>query len=171
VSNPFSWDYLTTPVSETAVWGPFSIAYLLFFTAGLFLAIFFSQDAPKRLKGRQLLLRTIERGTLIAIPVFSMGLLFFLFRFLQISAWGLGMRVWLYFWALVAVVMVAYFWYYIRTVYPRLAAEEDMQARKQAYIKRPAHGGGGGSAKNRSRRRKTGKKTKKDSTAAENPTS
>jgi hypothetical protein len=173
VNNPFSWDYLTTPVSETAVWGPFSIVYLLFFAIGLALALFFSQDAPKRLEGRHLLLRTIQRGTLIAIPVFSLGLLFFLFRFLQISAWGLGMRVWLYFWALVAIVMIAYFWYYIRSVYPRLAAQEDAEARKQAYLKRPAHGGGGSSAagKGRSRRRKSGnKKKKKESSTAENPT-
>jgi hypothetical protein len=159
VSNPFSWDYLTTPVSETAVWGPFSIAYLLVFATGLFLAIFFSQDAPKRLEGRQLLLRTVQRGTMIAIPVFSLGLLFFVFRILQISAWGLGMRVWLYLWALVAVLMVAYFWYYIRTIYPRLAAEEEAEAQKLAYIKRPAHGGS-----NRPKRRKGSSKSKKVST-------
>jgi hypothetical protein len=155
VTNPFSWDYLTTPVSETAVWGPFSIAYLLVFATGLILAIFFSYDAPKRLEGRQLLLRTIERGTWIAIPIFSLGLIFFVFRFLQISALGLGMRIWLYIWALAAIAMVAYFWYYVRTVYPRLAAAEEADARKKAYIQRPAHGGG-----NRPKRRKATKKKK-----------
>lgn len=160
MNNPFSWDYLTTPVSETAIWGPFSVAYLLVFATGLFLAVFFSQDAPKRLEGRKLLLRTIQRGTMIAIPVFSLGLLFFAFRVLQISAWGLGMRIWLYIWALVAVAMVAYFWYYIRTVYPRLAAAEEAEARKNAYIKRPAHGGS-----NRPKSRKSGGKKKKKSNA------
>jgi hypothetical protein len=155
VTNPFSWDYLTTPVAETAVWGPFSIAYLLIFATGLFMAIFFSYDAPKRLKGRPLLLRTIERGTWIAIPIFSLGLLFFVFRILQISALGLGMRIWLYIWALAAIVMVAYFWYYIRTVYPKLAAAEEAEERKKSYIQRPAHGGG-----NRPKRRKATKKKK-----------
>jgi hypothetical protein len=159
VNNPFSWEYLTTPVSETAVWGPFSIAFVLLFGAGLFLALFFSYDAPKRLENRQLLLRTIQRGTMIAIPVFSLGLLFFLFRILQISAWGLGMRVWLYLFALIAVIMVAYFWYYIRTVYPRLVAWEEAELQKQAYIRRPAHGGGAGT-RQRSRA-KTGKGKKK----------
>jgi hypothetical protein len=155
VSNPFSWDYLTAPVSETAVWGPFSIAYLLVFGTGLFLAIFFSYDAPKRLEGRKLLLRTIQRGTWIAIPVFSLGLLFFLFRVLQVSALGLHMRLWLYLCALLAAAMVIYFWYYIRTIYPRYAAAEEAEARKNQYIRRPAHGGGGAGG---SRRRKGAKK-------------
>ena len=155
MTNPFSWEYLTTPVPETAVWGPFSIAYLLVFATGLFIAIFFSYDAPKRLERQQLLLRTIQRGTWIAIPVFSLGLIFFLFRFLQISAWGLGMRVWLYVCALAAIIMIAYFWYYIRTVYPRLAAAEEAEKQKQEYIRRPAHGGGGGGGRSR---RKKGKK-------------
>jgi hypothetical protein len=153
VTNPFNWDYLTASVNETAVWGPFSIAYVLFFGTGLFLAIFFSYDAPRRLHNRKLLLRTIQRGTLIAIPVFSLGLLFFLFRYLQISAWGLHMRIWLYLCALLAVGMIAYFWYYIRVVYPRLAAAEEAEARREAYIRRPAHGSGSGGG-----RRKRGKK-------------
>jgi uncharacterized membrane protein YgcG len=162
VSNPFSWDYLTAPVSETAIWGPFSIAYLLVFGTGLFLAIFFANDAPKRLKNQHLLLKTIQRATLIAIPVFSLGLLFFLFRILQISAWGLGMRIWLYIMALIAGVMVLYFWYYIRTVYPRLAAADEAEKQKQAYIRRPAHGGGGGGPRPKSRKggkKKRGKKS------------
>lgn len=165
MSNPFSWDYLTTPVSETAIWGPFSIAYLLVFGTGLFLAIFFANDAPTRLKNQHLLLKTIQRATLIAIPVFSLGLLFFLFRILQISAWGLGMRIWLYIMALIAGVMIIYFWYYIRTIYPRLAAAEEAERQKEAYIRRPAHGGGP-----RPKSRKGGKKKKGKKTAADTAT-
>lgn len=160
VNNPFSWDYLTTPVNETAIWGPFSIAFLLVFGTGLFLAIFFSYDAPKRLKDRQLLLGTIRRGTWIAIPVFGLGLMFFLFRILQISALGLGMRIWLYIFAVAAVIMVGYFWYYIRTVYPKMAAAEDAERQKRAYLQRPAHGGGAGT-RQRSRKGSKGKKKKK----------
>lgn len=160
MNNPFSWDYLTTPASETAVWGPFSIAYVLFFATGLFLALFFSYDAPKRLEGKHLLLRTIRRGTLIAIPVFSLGVLFFLFRMMGISALGLGMRIWLYIFALIAVIMIAYFWYYIRTVYPQLAAAEEAEAQKKAYLQRPAHGGGAGT-RQRNRKNTKGKGKKK----------
>ncbi|MEX2425276.1 MAG: hypothetical protein WD401_00795 [Thermomicrobiaceae bacterium] len=156
MSNPFSWDYLTAPVEETAVWGPFSIAFLIIFATGLFVAIFFSYDAPRRLQGRHLLLRTIRRGTWIAIPVFSLGLLFFVFRVLQISALGLHMRLWLYLCLLLAIAIIIYFWYYIRTIYPRHAAAEEAEARKNQYLKRPAHGGGGGSG--RSRRKKGSKK-------------
>ena len=163
MTNPFSWDYLTTPVSETAIWGPFSIAYVLFFAVGLFLAMFFNYDAPKRLENNPLLLRTIQRGVMIAIPVFSLGLLFFIFRFLQISAWGLGMRIWLYFFLLVALLMLAYFWYYIRKVYPKLAAAEEAEKQRLEYLKRPAHGGGAGTRKPGSGRQSKGKKKKKKS--------
>lgn len=166
MSNPFSWDYLTAPVGETAIWGPFSVAYLLVFGTGLFLAIFFANDAPNRLKNQHLLLKTIRRATLIAIPVFSLGLLFFLFRILQISAWGLGMRIWLYIMAVVAGVMIIYFWYYIRTIYPRLAAAEEAEKQKEAYIRRPAHGGG----PPRPKSRKGGKKKKNKKASANTPT-
>jgi hypothetical protein len=164
VSNPFSWDYLTTPVGETAIWGPFSIAFVLVFGTGLFLALFFANDAPKRLKQQHLLLRTIQRGTLIAIPVFSIGLLFFLFRILQISAWGLGMRIWLYIMAFIAGVMILYFWYYIRTVYPKMAAAEEAEKQKEAYIRRPAHGGRG-PVRPKARKGGKGKKKKKKDNA------
>ncbi|TVR76419.1 MAG: hypothetical protein EA415_01190 [Sphaerobacteraceae bacterium] len=165
MSNPFSWDYLTTPVSETAIWGPFSVAYLLVFATGLFLAIFFANDAPKRLKNQRLLLQTIQRATLIAIPVFSLGLLFFVFRILQISAWGLGMRVWLYIMAIIAGIMIIYFWYYIRTVYPKMAAADEAEKQKEAYIRRPAHGSGSP----RPKPRKGGKKKKKGKKAEPSP--
>ncbi len=162
MTNPFSWEYLTTPVSETAIWGPFSIAFVLVFGTGLFLALFFSYDAPKRLEDRRLLLRTIQRGTMIAIPVFGLGLLFFIFRLMQISALGLGMRIWLYIFAFIAGGMIIYFWYYIRKIYPRLAAAEEAEARKQAYIQRPAHGGSGrGATRQKGRKGGKGKKNKK----------
>jgi hypothetical protein len=161
VTNPFSWEYLTTPVGETATWGPFSIAFVLFFGTGLFLSLFFSYDAPKRLKDRELLLGTIQRGTMIAIPVFGLGLLFFVFRIMQINAWGLGMRVWLYFFLLVALLMIAYFWYYIRSVYPRLVAAEEAEKQKQSYIKRPAHGGGAGTRQTSSNKGSKSKNRKK----------
>lgn len=161
MTNPFSWEYLTAPVSETAVWGPFSIAYVLFFAVGLFLAMFFNYDAPKRLENNQLLLRTIQRAVMIAIPVFSLGLLFFIFRVLQISALGLGMRIWLYIFLLIAVLMLGYFWYYIRKVYPRLVAAEEAEKQRLEYLRRPAHGGGAGTRNPGSGRRSKSKGKKK----------
>lgn len=156
MTNPFSWDYLTAPVGETAVWGPFSIAYLLFFAVGMLITIFFAYDAPQRLSDRPLLRRTIQRGTWIAFPIFGLGLLFFLFRVLEISALGLHMRIWLYIFALAALAMIVYFWYYIRAIYPRHVAAEQIEEQKRAYIERPAHGKPG-------RGRKKGKKKKRAS--------
>jgi hypothetical protein len=155
VSNPFSWDYLTASVNEMAVWGPFSIAYALVFALGLFVAVYLNWDSHSRLKDRPLLYRTVQRGTWIAIVVFGIGLFFLLIRILQVSALNLHWRLWMYLSVLAAVLMFAYFWYYARTVYPRLVAAEEADARKREYIERPAHGGGG------RRRRSRGKKKKK----------
>jgi cytochrome bd-type quinol oxidase subunit 2 len=153
VRNPFSWDYLTAPANETEIWGPFSIAFALIFATGLFIAVFLNYDSNHRLKDRKLLYRTVQRATWIAIPIFGTGLVFFAFRILQVSAFGLHMRIWLYLCALAALIMVLFFWYYIRNVYPRLAAAEDAEARKRAYIERPAHGSSRGG-----KRKRAGKK-------------
>jgi uncharacterized paraquat-inducible protein A len=154
VRNPFSWEYLTAPVAETEIWGPFSIAFAAIFTIGLLVAIFLNLDSNQRLKDRKLLHRTVQRATWIAIVVFGVGLVFFMFRILQVSALGLHMRIWLYLCALAAVIMGIYFWYYLRNVYPRLAAQEDAEARKRAYIERPAHGSSRGGRRRRSRKKK-----------------
>ena len=150
MTNPFSWDYLTAPIEETAVWGPFSIAFALIFATGLIVAIFLNYDSNSRLKNRPLLHQTVQRATWIGIAVFGIGLFFFMFRVLQISAFGLHMRIWVYLSALAAAIMLVYFWYYARNVYPRKVAAEEAEARKQAYINRPAHRGSG----NRKQRRK-----------------
>lgn len=152
--NPFSWDYLTAPANEMEVWGPFSIAYALIFLTGLFVAVFLNYDSNYRLKDRRLLYRTVQRATWIAIPIFGGGLLFFLFRILEVSAFGLHMRIWLYIFALAALIMAIYFWYYLRNVYPRLAAAEEAEARKRAYIERPSRGRGQGGRRRKGKKRR-----------------
>jgi hypothetical protein len=154
VRNPFSWDYLTAPVWETPVWGPFSIAFLAVFGVGFITAMFFYYDSQKRLGQNPILLRVVQRGTIIAMSVFGVGLFFFLMRFLQVSAIGLHMRLWLYLCALAAIIMLASFWYYVRRVYPARIAEYEVAQRKREYLSRPARGSAAAGGRRRRSRRK-----------------
>jgi hypothetical protein len=154
VRNPFDWDYLTAPVHEMEIWGPFSIAFAVIFATGLFISVFLSYDSDRRLRDRKLLHRTVQRATWISIPIFGFGLFFFAMRVLQVSALGLHMRLWLYIFALAAVIMTLYFWYYIRNVYPRLVAREEAEQRRRSYIERPAHGRGQGGRRRRGKKKR-----------------
>jgi hypothetical protein len=153
MQNPFSWDYLTAPVGQTPVWGPFSVAFLAMFGLGFLVALFFYYDSQRRVQRNPILLRMIQRGTIISMVVFGIGLFFFLMRVLQVSALGLHMRLWLYLCFLIAILMLAYFWYYIRRVYPARVAEYEVGLKKREYIQRPAHGSSGG-RRGRARRKK-----------------
>ena len=147
--NPLSWDYLTAPVYDTPVWGPFSIAYVVLFGLGFLTAIAMYIDVGRRHHGNRLLIETVRNGAAIAMAVFGIGLLFFLFRFLGVSAWNLHMRIWLYLSALAAVAMLAYFWYYVRNVYRPRVAQLAAEREKRKYLVRAVAGGSSGTVKPR----------------------
>ena len=103
--NPLSWAYMTTPVDQADVWGPFSIAYLVIFSLGLLGSLGVVTNAGARL-GRPLRVsNTIRRACAVLLPIFAVGLFFFLCRVLRVSAYNLSIRLWLYL-SLAAVVAV-----------------------------------------------------------------
>lgn len=134
MQNPFSWDYLTAPLSETPTWGPLSIAYVAIFGLGFLIAFTMYNDVGNRMRGKRLLYKTIRRGTSIAMAIFGIGLFFFLFRFLHVEFLTLHMRIWLYLSALAAAIMLGYYWYYIRTIYPKKVKEDEQARIKKKYL-------------------------------------
>lgn len=134
MQNPFSWSYLTAPITKTPTWGPFSVAFVVLFGSGLLISIVLYNDVFRQFRKNRLLYDAIRRGTGILMPIFAIGLFFFLFRFLRVSAFYLSLRLWMYLCFLAFVASAAYFVYYLRTDYPRQVKAAAAQRLKQRYL-------------------------------------
>jgi hypothetical protein len=120
MENPFSWDYLTAPLSETH-FGPLSVAFAVFFT----LVFVGSIVNP-------LLRNAIHSGSQILIWITAAGLFFYAFRLMRVPFLNLYMRIWIYLAFLLLVLAVVYFVYYMRKVYPiKLAAYQKRRERRR----------------------------------------
>lgn len=134
MQNPFSWSYLTAPIYRTPTWGPFSITFVALFGAGLIISLILYNDLFRQLRKNRLLYETVRRGSGILMPIFAIGLFFFLFRYLRVSAFYLSLRLWLYLSFLAFVGCTTYFVYYMRRVYPQYAKAEHAERLKRRYL-------------------------------------
>jgi hypothetical protein len=151
VDNPFSWDYLTAPLSQTPTFGPFSIFYLVLFGLSFILALFMYYDGPRRFENHKLRRDMVNVASQMIMWVTAIGLIFFLIRAMRFELLTLERRFWLYLTFAIYLGMIAYFVYYVRVVYPpKLAAFEKHRARRK-YTAPPSRG----AARARSRRRAT----------------
>jgi 4-hydroxybenzoate polyprenyltransferase len=135
MDNPFSWDYLTTVPGTDEVFGPFAIAYLIVFGVGFLGSIYLYNDGASRYLDHPVKRRAIRRGATFATIVFGVGLFFFGIRVLQINPFNFGMRIWLWLSALAAVVLFAFFAYYLRTRYPAQLKTYEERRLKQQYLR------------------------------------
>lgn len=128
MDNPFSWDNLTTAPEADAVFGPWSTLYLLICIVGLIIG-FLLYSRPRILSSRRLL-RTgnTQRWGGILLWIFSIGIFFFLVRWLQINPFSFGEPIWLYLTLLIALVAVSLLVIQIRFESTQLS-EEAAQAR------------------------------------------
>ncbi len=134
MQNPFSWSYLTAPISNTPTWGPFSITFVALFGVGLILSLILYNDLFRQLRKNKLLYDAVRKGSGILIPIFAIGLFFFMFRFMRVSAFYLSLRLWLYLSFLAFVACMTYFVYYMRTIYPVHVKAEEAKRLKQRYL-------------------------------------
>lgn len=143
MDNPFSWDYLTTVPGTNEVFGPFATVFLVLFSLGLLVALFFYNDGARRYGTHSFKRKTIHRGSTIAMIVFGVGLFFFGIRVLQINPFGFGMRLWLWLSFLAALGMLGFFAYYLRTSYRQGLRAYEERRRKQQVLRPVAAMAGG----------------------------
>ncbi len=134
MQNPLSWSYLTAPIYKTPTWGPFSIAFVVLFGVGLILSLVLYNDLFRQLRKNRLLYDVVQKATGILMPIFAIGLFFFMFRFMRVSAFYLSLRLWLYLSFAAFVACMTYFAYYMRTVYPLHVKAEEAKRLKQRYL-------------------------------------
>ena len=140
MNNPFSWEYMTTAPGTDDVLDIFGIVCLVIFGVGFLVSVLLFNDRAKRFVQHPLKRRLLRRAGGIGTAVFGAGLFFFGIRALQINPFTFGLSIWLWLCLLAALVMVGYFWYYARRVYPN-----ELRAYEQHQIKhrdlRPATAG------------------------------
>ncbi|HVX31475.1 MAG TPA: hypothetical protein VHA53_13425 [Nitrolancea sp.] len=154
MQNPFDWDYLTAPLFKTPTWGPFSIAFVALFGIGLVGTIILYNGWIRPIRRNRLLDPIVRRYSAILMPIFAIGLFFFAFRVLRVSAFNLYMRVWVYLCFLAVVAVVAYLIFYLKTEYPRQVANRKAQQTKQRYLVPSPSASSIGRTQRHSRRRK-----------------
>lgn len=131
MENPFSWDYLTAPLSETH-FGPLSVAFAVLFTLVFVGSLVAYIMAGKRKEINPLLRNAIHSGSQILMWITATGLFFYAFRLMRVPFLNLYMRIWIYLAFLLLVAAAAYFVYYMRKVYPtKLAAYQKRRERRR----------------------------------------
>ncbi len=157
MQNPFSWGYLTAPLNHTPTWGPFSIAFVSIFGVGLFLSLVSYNDLFRQFRKRRLLYNIVRGGSSILMLIFTIGLIFFLFRYLRVSAFYLSLRLWMYLCFLAFVAYGTYFVYQIVAVYPAQVKAAEAQRLKQRYLAPSPSASSISRSKRNKRRRKSPK--------------
>lgn len=140
MDNPFSWDYLTAPIRETPVFGPFSIGYLVLFSAVFLVCAFLFADAARRFAHHKLNRDTVRRFATWLMWVSAIALFFFGIRATQTPILSLEKRIWMYLSFAAFLVVLGWIVRYMRVVYPgQLAAFERSRERRawQHAARRP----------------------------------
>jgi hypothetical protein len=134
VENPFSWDYLTAPIRETPTFGPLSITYVTLFTLTFLACAYVYLDAKHRFADHKLRRDMLRRGANILMWISGVGLFFFAVRYMRFELLTFERRIWMYMTFLVYTTTVAYFIYYVKTIYPPKLAAFERQRAKRRYI-------------------------------------
>jgi hypothetical protein len=133
MDNPFSWDYLTTVPGPNEVFGPFAIGFLAIFIAGFVISIVVYNDWAKRWFKNPVLHRMAKRWAGMGLILFTLGLFFFLIRWLQINPFDLGMRIWLWLSLLGLIALIVYMIYDYKAHYAAAKAAYDDRVQQRLY--------------------------------------
>jgi len=107
MSNPFSWDHLTSvPASDDVLSIP-SLLYAVVFALGFVVSSYLYYQPRAFTFTRFFRKPTIAHASLIAMWVFGIGLFFYLIRIFQINPLNFGERIWIAVMSVIAAVMLA----------------------------------------------------------------
>jgi hypothetical protein len=134
MDNPFSWDYLTTVPGPNEVFGPFAVVFLILFGGGFLVSLIISNDWATQWFKDPVLHRMAKRWSGFGLVLFTLGLFFFLVRWLQINPFDLGMRLWLWLCLVALVALIVYILWDYRANYPAARAAYDDQVKQRLYM-------------------------------------
>lgn len=136
MTNPFSWDYLTAPISDMATFGPFSTAFVIIFGVVFLVSAFVATTIEKRFPGDAILRHAVNRLCQALMWTTGIGLFFFSFRLMRVEFLTLYMRFWSYLFFLVFLGMIGYFIYWYQTSYQVQRQEVERQRERRKYMPR-----------------------------------
>ncbi len=135
MSNPFSWDYLSTVPGQNEVFGPLAIIYLAIFIVGFIFALVIYNNQGKQLFSNPAMYNLFRRWSGWAATVFGAGLFFFLIRALQINPFTFAMRFWMWVTLLALVVIFVFMVLDYRKNYKRELSEWEARKNREAHLK------------------------------------
>lgn len=150
MENPFSWDYLTTPLREMPTFGPFSLAFFVLFVLTFVFSAVVYFTGGGRFVSNQILRNAVDKAAQIMMWLTATGLFFFAWRLMRIDFGTLYMRFWSYLFLLLYVGAIGYFIYWYRTTYraqldrveeEKLRREYNPQAPTKRRVRRKARRG------------------------------
>lgn len=147
MENPFSWDYLTAPITEIEIFGPLSIFYVILFGTVFLLSAFAFIDANRRFANHKLNRDVVRRFATWLMWVSAIALFFFGIRATQTPMLTLERRIWMYLTFAAFLVVIGWIARYMRSVYPAQRAAFERSRERRAWqhaARRP-----GGQAANR----------------------
>jgi hypothetical protein len=158
VDNPFSWDYLTAPLSETPTFGPFSIVYVVLFSVTFVICAFLQRWAPRAYADHKLKRDLIFRASSWMMWVTGVGLLFFVPRAMRFQFLTFEKRIWLYLCFLAYAAAIVYLLYYYQTNFrPRLVEFERRRERRKYAVPAASTPGGASTRGRRGGQQRRGK--------------
>ncbi|MBA3643555.1 MAG: hypothetical protein H0W59_05755 [Chloroflexia bacterium] len=135
MTNPFSWEYLTTLPEPEEVFDPFGIACLVIFGLGFLVAIVLYNDGGRRFIEHPVHRRLLRKVGGIGTILFGLGLFFFGVRALQINPFTFGLPLWLWLSLLAVVGLLLYAAFYLRTIAPAEIQRFEQLRLKQRYLR------------------------------------
>ena len=135
MDNPFSWDYLTTVPGPNEVFGPFAAGFLIVFIAGFAVSLVVYNDWARRWFSNPVRHRMAKRWAGFGLVLFTLGLFFFLIRWLQINPFDLGMRIWLWLSVAGLIALIGYMIYDYTAHYAAAKAAYDDLVQQRIFAK------------------------------------